>query len=117
MVGLLVSTKCARRASAKVARNPDRGTCRFSCCLHFEREEPELSMVATRFPRKKARWLASTKPSCSGRTYVDSDTGDVYDERGEGLPAKYQSENTPLEVEVTKGENVHDFRVTAADGA
>ncbi len=48
----------------------------------------------------------------TGDTFVDPDTGDVYDERAEGLPSQYQSEQTPLEVEITRGRNVHDFHLT-----
>ena len=49
----------------------------------------------------------------TGKTYVDRDSGDVYDKRAEGLPQEYQGENTPLEVEISEGTNVHDFRLTA----
>lgn len=49
----------------------------------------------------------------TGETYTDRDSGDVYDERKEGLPAEYQSESSPLEIEITAGENVHDFNLTA----
>ena len=47
----------------------------------------------------------------TGKTYVDSDTGEVFDRRTEGLPATYQSENSPLEVEIANGDNVHDFHL------
>lgn len=48
----------------------------------------------------------------TGEKYIDSDSGDEYDKRVEGLPKEYQSEATPLEVEITAGANVHDFRLS-----
>jgi hypothetical protein len=51
----------------------------------------------------------------TGTTYVDRDSGDVYDRRAEGLPAVYQSEQTPLQVEITAGPNVHDFNLTSSE--
>ncbi|MGE3778865.1 MAG: hypothetical protein AB7F89_16895 [Pirellulaceae bacterium] len=49
----------------------------------------------------------------TGTTYVDRDSGDVYDRRAEGLPGEYQSDDTPLSVEISDGPNVHDFRLTS----
>ena len=50
----------------------------------------------------------------TGTTYVDRDTGDVYDRRAEGLPKQYQSEDTPLVVDITRGPNTHDFQLTTS---
>jgi hypothetical protein len=50
----------------------------------------------------------------TGKTYVDRDSGDVYDRREEGLPKIYQSENSPLLVEITSGTNIHDFKLSSA---
>lgn len=49
----------------------------------------------------------------TGKTYVDRDSGDTYDRREEGLPKIYQSENTPLTVDITAGANVHDFKLSS----
>ena len=48
----------------------------------------------------------------TGATYTDRDSGDVYDRRAEGLPDIFHSEQTPLEVEIRRGENVHDFHLS-----
>jgi len=50
----------------------------------------------------------------TGETYIDSDSGEVYDKRSEGSPAEYRSEDTPLEIEIVKGQNVHDFNLTTS---
>lgn len=45
----------------------------------------------------------------TGKTYIDRDSGDEYDRRAEGLPSQYQSEQTPLLVDIVQGKNEHDF--------
>lgn len=52
----------------------------------------------------------------TGKTYVDRDSGDVYPVRKEGLPAVYQSENSPLEVEFSPKEKTYDFDLTSKPG-
>ena len=53
------------------------------------------------------RWEKKT-----GKTYTDPETGETFPERDEGLPAVYWSEDSPLEVEIVKGENTYDFHET-----
>lgn len=47
----------------------------------------------------------------TGKTYVDRDSGDTYPVRKEGLPAKFQSDSSPLEIDFHSGEKTYDFHL------
>ncbi len=47
----------------------------------------------------------------TGKTYIDRDSGDTYPVRKEGLPAIFQSDKSPLEVEFISGKQDYSFHL------
>jgi hypothetical protein len=47
----------------------------------------------------------------TGKTRIDRDSGDAYPVRQEGLPAIYQSDKSPLEVDFSSSRTKYDFHL------